>query len=385
MSTTRPICSIIVFVCLLIISNFSSVFACACGGGFDWCQFYIWHPDGSDCSWDNPDNWDYNVGLPPSPYIPGPNDSAFIEPRLPGPCITGDAACACLVIMPWSWTGTPDIDVTVISGNFNCGEGIQISALEPTNCIGSLNVYGGTVTAPDAGTWGGLCIGGGRDGYGDNYGKVTMYGGLISVPRIALQFGDVNLYGGTLECTGDGNFIFNQDRPQNKINVNGGTLKLKGNHMAELSNYIASGRIVCLRGGELGAPVYDGTWTTLTDASNFNVAWGPQPANNATNVHYKTPDGNSITLSWQPGDLAKQHDVYFGTHQQASLVYQGSRYDANSDPRNWTIADFNFKVNTSYYWRIDETNDSNVISARSCLEVHDSRRQGIQSKAGKRR
>ncbi len=107
--------------------------------------------------------------------------------------------------------------------------------------------------------------------------------------------------------------------------------------------------------------------TTLVADINFNVAWGPQPANNATNVHYK--DGNSITLSWQPGDLAKQHDVYFGTSftdvnsaTTASAEYKGSRYDANSDPRNWTIADFNFKMNTDYYWRIDETNDSNVLA-----------------------
>jgi hypothetical protein len=109
--------------------------------------------------------------------------------------------------------------------------------------------------------------------------------------------------------------------------------------------------------------------TTLVADVNFNVAWGPQPANNATNVRYKTPDGNSITLGWQKGDLAKQHDVYFGTSfadvnsaTTASAEYKGSRYDANGDPCNWTIADFNFKVNTSYYWRIDETNDSNVLA-----------------------
>ena len=101
--------------------------------------------------------------------------------------------------------------------------------------------------------------------------------------------------------------------------------------------------------------------TTLVADVNFNVAWGPQPANNATNVSYRVADVNSITLSWQPGDSAKQHDVYFGT-STSTLVYQGSRYDANSDPLNWTIADFNFKMNTDYYWRIDETNDSDVLA-----------------------
>ena len=78
-----------------------------------------------------------------------------------------------------------------------------------------------------------------------------MADSLVS-PESHFSHGDINLYGGTLECTGDGNFIFNQNRPENKINVNGGTLKLKGNHVTELSNYIANGRIVCIRGGELG-------------------------------------------------------------------------------------------------------------------------------------
>ena len=105
----------------------------------------------------------------------------------------------------------------------------------------------------------------------------------------------------------------------------------------------------------------------------YGNAWGPSPANLATNVHYRVNDVNvGITLSWQPGDLAKQHDVYFGTSfadvnsaTTASALYKGSRYDANGDPCNLTIADFNFKLNTNYYWRIDETNNSNVLGKAS--------------------
>jgi hypothetical protein len=98
-------------------------------------------------------------------------------------------------------------------------------------------------------------------------------------------------------------------------------------------------------------------------------AWNPQPANNATNVHYKTTDGNSITLSWSPSDDAIQHDVYFGTSfatvnsaTTASPEYKGSRYNSSGDPCNWTIAGFNFKVNTAYYWRIDETNGTYLLT-----------------------
>jgi hypothetical protein len=358
MSTTRPICSIIVFVGLLAISNFSAVLAYSWDDGKGWSGLI-------DCDWSNPGNWS-------PPGVPGPDDIVFIEPKLPGPCITSDAVCLRLIIMHWSWTGAPNIDVTVISGNFNCGDGIYLCAGDvfdsSTNGSAGLNVFGGTVTTPIPEA-NGLVIGGGSTTYGDNYGRVNIYGGLVSVPKIAIYYGDVNLYGGTLECTTDPNFILRQDRPENRINVNGGTLKLKGNHAAELSDYIKNARIVCIRGGTLGAPVYNGTWTTLTGTNNFNVAWEPSPDMNATNVHYKHSDGNSITLSWQKGDLAKQHDVYFGTSfvdvNSATIVsaeYKGSRYDANGDPLNWTIADFNFKLNTKYYWRIDETNDSNVLA-----------------------
>jgi hypothetical protein len=360
MSTTRPICSIIVIASLLTISNFSSVFA------LSWCDIW-WHPAGGDCNWNNPANWGDHCNLDP----PQPDESVFISPPWPRLCINGDATCGYLSIMAFSWAGAGDFGVDMYSGTFTCGGGISIGGYgdydSATFGIPDFTMYSGTVTTPNSYATG-LTIGGSSTGYGDTYGRVNMYGGLISVPIIALRFGDVNLFGGTLECTGDANFVLYQNRPENKINVNGGTLKLKGNHATELSNYIANGRIVCIRGGVLAAPVYDGTWTTLTGTNNFNVAWGPTPEVNATNVHYKHSDGNSITLSWQKGDLAKQHDVYFGTSlanvTSATIIsaeYKGSRYDANSDPQNWTIAG-TFVIGANYYWRVDETNDSNVLA-----------------------
>jgi hypothetical protein len=359
MSTIRPIRSIIVLACLLM-SVPAAMALCP------WDDYKEWQPAGGDCNWSNPGNWS-------PPGVPGPCDFIAVLPSQPGPCITGNAQCLAIALNLWdptSWGGQ-DTVVTIKSTalDVNFGAALQInSSADYDSATGGraiVNIYGGTVTTPN---WlnspptlsYGITIGGGSSTYGDSYGILNMYGGLVSVPRIAIYYGDVNLYGGTLQCTTDPNFVFSQDRPENRININGGTLKLKGNYVTELSGYIANGRIVCIRGGVLGVPVYDGTWTTLTDAINFNIAWSPQPVNNATNVHYKTPDGNSITLSWQPGDLAKQHDVYFGT-STGSLVYQGSRYDANGDPCNWAITG-SFNMGYNYYWRIDETNDSNVLA-----------------------
>ena len=83
-----------------------------------------------------------------------------------------------------------------------------------------------------------------------------MYGGLISVPRIALQHGDIALYGGTLECTGtiDANFVFYQNWPANKIDISGGTLKFAGDATTALNALKTNGRIYSAR-GTIGTPV----------------------------------------------------------------------------------------------------------------------------------
>ena len=90
------------------------------------------------------------------------------------------------------------------------------------------------------------------------------------------------------------------------------------------------------------------------------TAWGPEPADNVSNVR---PDA---VLSWSPGYYAVSHDVYFGTSfadvndannslPVGSSVYKGQQvYDSNSyDPCG-------LEFGTTYYWRIDEVNEPNI-------------------------
>ncbi len=84
------------------------------------------------------------------------------------------------------------------------------------------------------------------------------------------------------------------------------------------------------------------------------TASNPSPLNGTTGVN------QNIVLSWLPGKDAASHDVYFGADYSdvnnadtSSPEYMGN-FDVNSfDPCG---LDFS----TTYYWRIDEVNSSNV-------------------------
>jgi hypothetical protein len=81
----------------------------------------------------------------------------------------------------------------------------------------------------------------------------------------------------------------------------------------------------------------------------------PVPANNTNNVN------TNIELKWRPGDRASDvngHDVYIGTDFNAVEDGDANCYKGRQDANNYTPTDLNF--GTTYYWRIDEFNDSNV-------------------------
>jgi regulation of enolase protein 1 (concanavalin A-like superfamily) len=81
-------------------------------------------------------------------------------------------------------------------------------------------------------------------------------------------------------------------------------------------------------------------------------ASGPNPGNGAT--------GTSMTpiLTWNPGDFAASHDVYFGTVAEAvrnatkaSAEYKGSKALGDESYNPGKLA-----WHTTYFWRVDEVN-----------------------------
>ncbi len=381
---SRKIVSILALLCFLAMTNYAMAYT----DQFNWSYGADWHGTTSS-DWFDASNWIQHVS-PTGALPPDLTTFAAIEAKPPMPIINGNASTSRLMIHPWSWAGASDCSVDMNSGTFDCGDGIEVAIVgtydSNTSGKGIFRVWNGTVTTGADGSEG-LNIG---SQYNLSYGKVIMYGGLVSVPRISLYYGDIALYGGTLEMTWpgteatDSNFVFSQTRSQNKIDISGGTLKLKGNYTLiapTLATLAANGRIYSSR-GNLGVAAYDGTNTILTSyGSNLTRAWGPTPDNNATNINYRVADINiGVTLSWHAGDEPNviNHDVYFGTSASAvaaatptSAEYMGEVNEANvlvntnGDPNLFTVGDvthpFAFKIATTYYWRVDENSITSQI------------------------
>ena len=86
-------------------------------------------------------------------------------------------------------------------------------------------------------------------------------------------------------------------------------------------------------------------------------AWAPSPFDGELEVQ------RDVVLNWRPGDFAVSHDVYLGTDSDdvndadttTPVIFRG-----NQEPNEYNPG--GLLMDTVYYWRIDEVNDSNVDS-----------------------
>jgi len=232
---------------------------------------------------------------------------------------------------------------------------------------GALYMNGGTInvgTPPSTG--GHLYIGHGRSDMAAGIsGWLYMTGGTInvlnnfSIARYNAS-GYAYISGGTIYAN---DFFMKAENSTGTAHMDvtgSGKVVLNGDRTAAVAGYISSGWLTG-NGNDLDIQYdYDisNPGKTTVWAVSSAKATSPSPVNGATNV------AKTTTLSWTAGPGAVSHDVYFGTDETkvtdanranklGVLVRQD--HDANTyDPYGL------LKLNTTYYWRIDEVNDPNI-------------------------
>ena len=95
-------------------------------------------------------------------------------------------------------------------------------------------------------------------------------------------------------------------------------------------------------------------WSFTTEGA----VGGPNPAKGAVDVT-QTP-----VLTWVPGVFADTHEVYFGTDAEAvkNADTSSPEYKGSGNLGSESFESGQLEWNTTYYWRIDEANNTNADS-----------------------
>jgi len=100
----------------------------------------------------------------------------------------------------------------------------------------------------------------------------------------------------------------------------------------------------------------------MEGGEGYPYALGPTPEDSA--IHLDT----WVNLRWLPGDFAVSHDVYFGDNFEDVNAGAENTFQGNQPSTSFIVGlpGFPFPdglaLGTTYYWRIDEVNDSNPNS-----------------------
>jgi hypothetical protein len=116
--------------------------------------------------------------------------------------------------------------------------------------------------------------------------------------------------------------------------------------------------------GSGGADMFN-TWHIFGDPSlrivgsvvtDNTIAQKPSPGNGAANVD------TNVVLGWTPGVYAGSHDVYFGTDYNvvSDANYSSGEYKGNQPLDSNSFTPGTLDYSTTYYWAIDEVNDTNI-------------------------
>jgi hypothetical protein len=190
---------------------------------------------------------------------------------------------------------------------------------------------------------------------------IQMNGGEFSIPNtFTLNVdpgcgGHIQLDGGLMTT---GGFIIGDE---GTVDLNGGTLVVKGDVTAEIDDYVKQGKITSSN-GTMAAVRMDysvtnpGKTTVSSAGAPFARVSNPRPSEGATDVP------RYAILSWDPGKFADKHDLYMGTsfddvNNATAAVDPGNVYLGRQDPNYYPVSGaISLDFGQTYYWRVDEVN-----------------------------
>ncbi|GAG92551.1 unnamed protein product, partial [marine sediment metagenome] len=140
------------------------------------------------------------------------------------------------------------------------------------------------------------------------------------------------------------------------IDINEGTLIIEGDARITIAEYADKG---WLTGADEADPRYVGieyddvnNLTTVTYEPNpdYNMPWRPMPG-----VGERITDW-TLTLSWQPGQYADTHTVFFST-SLSDINESATPVSVNQPGTTYPVPNY-LEFDKTYYWRINEVNDA---------------------------
>jgi hypothetical protein len=318
-----------------------------------------WDNSSGDNLWTNILNWNPDV-------LPDASTGATLyvgSGAANGPLISGAAtALEVRVGGPGGGVSTTTLRIAA-GGSLTTTNFLMIGVDSPSIKSGIVDMTGGTVTLGTgtranghlyiahsvSGTTGLLKISGGS----------IDVGGTFSIANGAGTTGRVELVGGTI-TTNSFQMAAGGVTANTSMDITQGALIINGDQTALINSYIGDGWITAYSGSGSVAVDYNITnagKTTVQGSSNSPFARFPSPALNAVNtLPY-------VTLGWTSGDYAVSHNIYLGTDPNQVLnatpsttgIFKNSQLvDVN------TFQPAGLEFAKTYYWRIDEVNDTNV-------------------------
>ena len=291
-----------------------------------WCAFAAdisYTDNGADHLWSNTANW--NGGAFPNDSLTGAacnNEGTVLQ-------ITNgiDAVCKGFMLGMYGKTNSAEIS----GGTLTC-VWLDVGRVNENGGNGTLEVTGGNITVS---------------------GQLQVPNQFSTMTDPAkMGVGHVDLLGGTLACgsfhmgtrqVGDGGGI-------GTMEVTHGTLIVNGDQTAKIQGYIDSGWITAFGGTrefELDYDVRNAGKTTLTAGGDARAS-NPSPDDAAEGIAINP------VLSWTAGSAIESHNVYFGTTNPPAFI-------DNQALAQTTYSPDPLAFNTTYYWRIDEVQGSEVF------------------------